>query len=104
MRMALVRIGTSLAPPPGTLSRGLPAADLSFQRTLAMAYSNWLGRAHERLSPLLGGAIRVALPLLILLVVPNVVSAQAAEINGGDTAWMLISTALVLFMTGGLAF
>ena len=26
------------------------------------------------------------------------------EFNSGDTAWMLISTALVLFMTPGLAF
>jgi len=29
---------------------------------------------------------------------------EAAAINGGDTAWMLISTALVLLMTAGLAF
>jgi Amt family ammonium transporter len=29
---------------------------------------------------------------------------EAAAINGGDTAWMLVSTALVLFMTAGLAF
>jgi len=28
----------------------------------------------------------------------------ASEINTGDTAWMLISTGLVLFMTPGLAF
>src|SRR5215207_11634094 len=28
----------------------------------------------------------------------------AMEINAGDTAWMLVSTALVLFMTPGLAF
>ncbi|MCU0266138.1 MAG: ammonia channel protein, partial [Actinomycetia bacterium] len=26
------------------------------------------------------------------------------ELNGGDTAWVLISTALVLLMTPGLAF
>lgn len=30
--------------------------------------------------------------------------AMAAEINAADTSWMLISTALVLFMTPGLAF
>jgi Amt family ammonium transporter len=46
----------------------------------------------------------VALPLLLLLAAPDLLSAQTAEINGADTAWMLISTALVLFMTGGLAF
>ena len=28
----------------------------------------------------------------------------ATEINSGDTAWMLIATGLVLFMTPGLAF
>jgi Amt family ammonium transporter len=61
-----------------------------------MAYTTWLGRA--------GGAIRLALPLLLLLAAPDVLSAQEAEISGGDTAWMLISTALVLFMTAGLAF
>jgi Amt family ammonium transporter len=60
-----------------------------------MTYSTWLGRA---------GALRMVLPLLLLVVAPDVLSAQTAEINGGDTAWMLISTALVLFMTGGLAF
>jgi Amt family ammonium transporter len=61
-----------------------------------MAYTTWLGRA--------GVAIRLALPLLLLLVAPDVLSAQEAEISSGDTAWMLISTALVLFMTAGLAF
>ncbi len=61
-----------------------------------MAYTTWLGRA--------GGAARLALPLLLLLAAPDVLSAQEAEISGGDTAWMLISTALVLFMTAGLAF
>jgi Amt family ammonium transporter len=61
-----------------------------------MAYTTWLGRA--------GGAIRLALPLLLLLAAPDVLSAQEAEISGGDTAWLLISTALVLFMTAGLAF
>ena len=30
------------------------------------------------------------------------VLAQAAEVDTGDTAWMLISTALVLFMVIGL--
>jgi len=67
-----------------------------------MAYTTRLGRAGEGLKPLLGGALRVALPGLLLLATPGIASAQ--EVNGGDTAWMLISTALVLLMTAGLAF
>ncbi len=67
-----------------------------------MAYSIQLGRAGEGLRPLLSGALRLALPGLLLLATPGVASAQ--EINGGDTAWMLVSTALVLLMTAGLAF
>ena len=48
---------------------------------------------------------RLALPVLLLLVAPSWAGAQEeAAIAGGDTAWMLISTALVLFMTAGLAF
>ena len=37
--------------------------------------------------------------LALLLVLPNAVLADAHEPNSGDTAWMLTSTALVLFMT-----
>ena len=40
---------------------------------------------------------RAAMLLLALLVVPS--TALADELNSGDTAWMLISTGLVLFMT-----
>lgn len=70
-----------------------------------MAYTTRLGRAGEGLTPLLSGAIRLALPGLLLLAAPGMASAQeAAAINSGDTAWMLISTALVLLMTAGLAF
>jgi Amt family ammonium transporter len=69
-----------------------------------MAYTTRLGTAEEGLPPLLSGALRVALPFLFLLVAPDLLSAQEAEISSGDTAWMLISTALVLFMTAGLAF
>ncbi len=70
-----------------------------------MAYTTRLGRAGEGLAPLLSGAIRLALPGLLLLAAPGLAGAQeAAAINGGDTAWMLTSTALVLFMTAGLAF
>src|SRR5688572_2822224 len=61
-----------------------------------MAYITRLGRV--------GAMLPLALPLLLLLVAPDVLSAQEVEISSGDTAWMLISTALVLFMTAGLAF
>lgn len=49
--------------------------------------------------------------LLILIVILSVifpgfphVSAHAGNVNAGDTAWMLVATALVLIMTPGLAF
>ncbi len=42
--------------------------------------------------------------LLLLLVLLLPFPAFAADINSGDTAWMLISTALVLLMIPGLAF
>ncbi len=44
---------------------------------------------HPRLGLLAGGILAAALP----------VSAQEPALNSGDTAWMLTSTALVLFMT-----
>ena len=52
------------------------------------------------------------IPLIILLVisilgafVPNVPTQIVTEgINSGDTAWMLVSSALVLLMTPGLAY
>ena len=40
----------------------------------------------------------------IILPLMSLAWAQDGEINGADTAWMLISTALVLFMTPALAF
>lgn len=45
-------------------------------------------------------------PVLIAFLIPlwSLALAQEGEINGADTAWMLISTALVLFMTPALAF
>jgi Amt family ammonium transporter len=43
------------------------------------------------------GANLLALLLVMVLALPNAVG--AAEIDTGDTAWMLTSTALVLFMT-----
>ncbi len=55
--------------------------------------------------PMLRSAARFAIPgLLLLLVAPEMVAAQEAGISSGDTAWMLMSTGLVLFMTAGLAF
>ena len=57
------------------------------------------------LAPLMAVVTRLALPALLLLLAPEVVGAQEeAAISSGDTAWLLISTALVLFMTAGLAF
>ena len=46
---------------------------------------------------------RVLLLLVAALVVP-VAFAQDATVSGADTSWMLVSTALVLLMTPGLAF
>jgi Amt family ammonium transporter len=37
--------------------------------------------------------------ILILLGASQVIAADAAQLNGGNTAWLLTSTALVLFMT-----
>ena len=39
------------------------------------------------------------LALLALLLAPAVASAAEGEVSSGDTAWVLVSTALVLFMT-----
>jgi Amt family ammonium transporter len=51
---------------------------------------------------------RVALALSLLALTPSLAGAQTGtpppELNSGDTAWMLISTALVLLMTPALAF
>src|SRR5579864_7286861 len=43
--------------------------------------------------------------LLAAVLVPSIAHAQAAEnaVNSGDTAWMLIASALLLLMTPGLA-
>jgi Amt family ammonium transporter len=58
-----------------------------------------------------GVLLRSALPLALLLGGAGVAGAQdaaaaapAAAINSGDTTWVLISTALVMLMTPGLAF
>jgi len=44
----------------------------------------------------------LATALLLLLASPAA-AAEAAKLDGADTTWMLISTAMVLFMTPGLA-
>ncbi len=49
------------------------------------------------------GALFTATALLIM--VPSLAMAsQGAKVNGADTAWLLVSTALVMLMTPGLAF
>jgi len=42
---------------------------------------------------------RIIFTLLLMAIYPQVASAQEAGINGANTAWILTSTALVLFMT-----
>ena len=49
------------------------------------------------------GALFTATALLVM--VPSLAMAsQGAKVNGADTAWLLVSTALVMLMTPGLAF
>ncbi len=47
---------------------------------------------------------RYFFPLITLLLLPSVAFAADGGISAGDTAWMLVSTALVMLMTPGLAF
>ena len=56
-----------------------------------------------RLRPNLACALAALIPLLSTLPA-HAQDAAAPAINSGDTAWMLVSTALVLLMTPGLAF
>ncbi|MEO6632557.1 MAG: ammonia channel protein, partial [Mucilaginibacter sp.] len=44
--------------------------------------------------------------IILALVYPSIdiVTIKDSLINSGDTAWLLVSTALVLIMTPGLAF
>jgi hypothetical protein len=64
-----------------------------------MAYTHSIRRGSRGLAAVAG---------LAVLGLPVVAAAQEAapppEINAGDTAWMLVSTALVLLMTPALAF
>ncbi len=61
-------------------------------------------RSEKMIVPLFPGLARTVLPLL-LLVAPDLLGAQEeATISSGDTVLLLISTALVLLMTPGLAF
>ncbi|TSD64878.1 ammonium transporter [Inquilinus sp. KBS0705] len=48
--------------------------------------------------------ILVIVVILAFMYQGNVAAAKPAEFNGADVAWLLISTALVLLMTPGLAF
>lgn len=47
------------------------------------------------LTPILGRA----LPALTVAILPSAAMAEDASLNGANTAWILVSTALVLFMT-----
>ena len=70
-----------------------------------MTFSTRPWRATRGLVPYAPVVARLSLAVFLLLVAPTWAGAQEeAAISGGDTAWMLISTALVLFMTAGLAF
>ncbi len=70
-----------------------------------MTHTTPPARTGRTLTRMLGGGICLLLPALFLVLSPDLAGAQEeAVISSGDTAWMLISTALVLFMTAGLAF
>ena len=51
----------------------------------------------------LGSVLRLALPCL-LMAAPTAFAAEPGTIDTGDTAWVLISAALVFIMTPGLGF
>src|SRR5689334_25232675 len=57
-----------------------------------------------KLKGLLPLVILIGLGVLGALADPGEPAKGAAPFNAGDTAWMLTATALVLFMTPGLAF
>ncbi len=48
--------------------------------------------------------VKVFTMTIFFLMIPAVVFASEGKISPGDTAWMLVSTALVMLMTPGLAF
>jgi len=50
------------------------------------------------------GLWRRSLFLLPVVLIPSVAMAAEGKISAGDTAWMLVSSALVMLMTPGLAF
>ncbi len=49
------------------------------------------------------GLLRRSLFLLPVVLIPSVAMAAEGKISAGDTAWMLVSSALVMLMTPGLA-
>jgi ammonium transporter, Amt family len=70
-----------------------------------MLHNTLILQAGNALFPLLKRSGRLTLPALLLLMAPSAIAAQEeAAISAGDTSWILISTALVLLMTPGLAF
>ena len=51
------------------------------------------------MSQLRNALVRVGIGLIVLLAAPRLGWAQGDELSSGDTAWMLTSSVLVLFMT-----
>src|ERR1700744_4686367 len=50
------------------------------------------------------GVLIIVVILALIYPSVDVVTVKGSQINSGDTAWLLVSTALVLIMTPGLAF
>ncbi|TMD25734.1 MAG: ammonium transporter, partial [Chloroflexi bacterium] len=48
-------------------------------------------------------AAAAAVPVIVALAAAPVAAADGAQINSGDTAWLLVATALVMVMLPGLA-
>jgi Amt family ammonium transporter len=71
-----------------------------------MTHWTLLEERHRRwLARVLARTWRISIPALLFMINPSVAAAQEeVAISGADTAWILISTSLVLLMTAGLAF
>ncbi len=57
-----------------------------------------------RRSKIILTAMLMLMPMLMPMAVPTFAESAASAIDSGDTAWLLMSTALVMLMTPGLAF
>lgn len=57
-----------------------------------------------RRSKIILTAMLTLITMLMIMVVPAFAESAASAIDSGDTAWLLMSTALVMLMTPGLAF